>query len=162
MFGIMQVAKALQGEAVRQHTSQGGRLASRWAAGGAGIAVLVALLAIIVGYGYIDTPCAKVMIGERDEVYYAGAATEEDARTLGAALKTVGYFQDTGASVIISKGSDGSTVSFVVKAGYWTDPDHLAAFEKIGRGIADSVGGLPIKVRLLNSDLDKKAEVVVK
>ena len=50
----------------------------------------------------------------------------------------------------------------MVKDGYWDDPSHLAAFEKIGRGIAGRIGGLPITVRLVNSDLDKKAEVVVK
>ena len=104
VYAMMQTAKSLQGAAVTEHTSQGGRLASRWAAAGVGVSVLIAIVAVIAGYVFLSTPRSKVVIGERDEVYYMGRATENDARAIGEALKNAGYFQNQGASVLISKG----------------------------------------------------------
>src|ERR1035438_9883027 len=46
----------------------------------------------------------RVLIGNRDEVYYFGSATEADAQRLGQALKGIGFFADIGASVVVSKG----------------------------------------------------------
>ena len=156
-LGARTAAKALQGAAVEQHVRQGGKLGSKWAAAGLGIA----LLAIVVG-GYLLVHFAlnpKVTIGTKDEVYYSGSATRQDAQTLGATLKTMGFLSDRGASVFLSKGNGGTVVSFVVKEGVWNDPAMVASFEEIGPGIAPSVGGFPIQVRLIDSDSVVKKEV---
>ena len=156
-LGARTAAKALQGAAVEQHVRQGGKLGSKWAAAGLGIA----LLAIVVG-GYLLVYSAlnpKVQIGTKDEVYYSGSATQQDAQKLGAALKTTGFLSDRGASVFLSKGNGGTVVSFVVKEGIWNDPAMVASFEEIGRQIAPSVGGFPIQVRLIDSARAVKKEV---
>src|ERR1017187_2836908 len=156
-LGARAAAKALQSTAVEQHVQQGGKLGSKWAAAGLGIA----LLAIVVGVGVLVYFALnpKVKIGTKDEVYYSGSATQQDAQTLGATLKTMGFLSDRGASVFLSKGKGGTVVSFVVKEGVWNDPAMVASFEEIGRGIAPSVGGFPIQVRLIDSASVVKKEV---
>ena len=156
-LAVRTAAKALQGAAVEQHVRQGGKLGSKWAAAGLGIV----LLAIVVGaclfvYSALNP---KVRIGTKDEIYYSGSATSQDAQTLGATLKTMGFLSDRGASVLLSKGRGGTVVSFVVKEGIWNDPAMVASFEEIGRGIAPSVGGFPIQVRLIDSGREVKKEV---
>jgi len=91
---------------------------------------------------------SKVVVGSRDEVYYTHAATKEDAESLGQALKGVGFFNDRGTSVLLSKGKSGATVSFVLRGGAWNHPDTVFGFEEIARRAAPAVGGFPITVRL--------------
>lgn len=104
----------------------------------------------------------NVMVGSNDEIRYSGTATEADAKALGEALKSVGYLQDRGVTVLLSKGGSGGTVvGFAVKDGAWNDDDTVATFQKIGQSIAPSVGGAPIKVRLLNTRLENQKEIAV-
>ena len=159
LFAVKGAAKALQGTAVAQHVAQGGKLGSRWIAAGLGISIL----AIVVG-GYLLYDSAanpKVKVGAKDEIYYSGTATKEEATTLGQTLKGIGFLADRGASIFISKGKDGTVVSFVVKEGTWNDPQSISSFEEIGRQIAPSVGGFPIKVRLINPEKVVKKELSV-
>jgi hypothetical protein len=104
---------------------------------------------------------APVVFGSKDEIVYSDAATEQDAKALGQALQSAGYFQDHGANVLLSKGKDGTAISFVVRDGFWDDENNVAGFQVMVRGIAPAVGGLPIKVRLLNTSLEKKKEFPV-
>jgi hypothetical protein len=104
---------------------------------------------------------APMMFGSKDTVAYSDAATMEEAKALGQALQSAGYFQDRGANVLLSKGKDGTTISFVVKDGIWDDESNVAGFQTMVRGIAPAVGGLPIKVRLVNTTLEKKKEFPV-
>lgn len=154
-------AQYWQGQAVAQHVLHGGTLSSKWAAAGLGIAFLAVFCGVIflgaLGLGARH----RVVIGSHDEVYYVGSATEQDARALGAALKTAGYFQDRGFTVVLSKDKDGTAISFVVKDGVWDQPPMLLGFQQIGRQLAPSVGGLPIQVRLINSLRETKKELTV-
>ncbi len=156
-------AQALQGPAVQQHVSQGGKLGSRWAAFGIGVAVLVAIAAVIfvavVGLQVASISSSKVTIGTNDVVYYSGSATKEDAQVLGEKLKNIGYFTDKGVNVLLSKDKGDTVVSFVVKEGAWNQPEMISAFEEIGRQIAPSIGGFPIKVRLVDSQRETKKEL---
>jgi hypothetical protein len=102
----------------------------------------------------------KVLMGTRDEVYYVGSATEEDAQSIGRALKTIGFFADLGASVVVSKG-DGTAIWFVTNEGFWEKPEAIAGFERIARQVAGSVGGLPIEVRLLNAEMETKSVMTI-
>lgn len=152
-------AERFQGEALSQHISAGGQLGSRWAATGIGLAFLAALSAIIVAGALTRGADHKVLVGTKDEVYYVGAATRQDAQALGEALKIAGYFQDRGVSVILTKDQDGTSVSLVVKDGLWESPEAVTGAEVIGRQIAPSIGGLPIKVRLVNNLRETKKEI---
>jgi hypothetical protein len=102
----------------------------------------------------------RLLVGTRDEVYYFGSATEEDAQSLGQMLKAVGFFADIGASVAVSKG-DGTAIWFVTNEGFWDKPEAIAGFERVARQAAASVGGLPIQVRLLNSEMETKKEMTI-
>jgi hypothetical protein len=76
--------------------------------------------------------------------------TVADAKALGLALRSAGYFKDKGGEVALSKGPGGAIVSFP-GGGQWNGPDAVYGFEDIGRRIAPSVGGFPITVRLMDA-----------
>jgi hypothetical protein len=103
----------------------------------------------------------KVTIGARDVMYYLGSATEDDAQALGKALRDAGYLADLGVTVVVSKG-DGAAIGFVVGEGVWDRRDAVAGFGRLGRRVAGSIGGLPIQVRLLNAEMETKAETAVR
>jgi hypothetical protein len=151
------LAQALPDKAVERRRRQRGS-ASTWLTVFAGLVGL----AVIAGAIYVKMiGGTKVVIGSKDEVRYSGTATKEQALALGQALKTSGYFSDTGASVLLNKGASGTILSFVVKAGIWDDWGKVAAFEEIGRDMAASVGGFPLKVRLVDDGVTVKKEMDV-
>jgi hypothetical protein len=128
----------------------GRRLAPTLLASGVGLA----LLATIVAWGIYPSRQSvntKVVIGTKDEVYYSHAATKEDAESLGQALKGIGFFNDRGTTVLLSKGTAGAVVSFALHAGAWDHPDTVYSFEEIARRVAPAVGAFPITVRLSDS-----------
>jgi hypothetical protein len=160
------IALSQQGAAVEDHLHRGGRLGSKWSAFGVGMAFLAGIFAVIVLAVLIPTYIAgegpKVVIGSKDEVYYSGSATKDDAQALGNALKTAGYFADRGVTVLLEEGKDGTVVSFVVNDGIWDQPGMVTSFEEIGREAAPSVGGLPIRLRLVNTSIEVKKDEVLK
>jgi hypothetical protein len=87
--------------------------------------------------------------------------TEQEAKGIKDALKDSGFFLDRGSLVLLSKGQGGTVVSFVVREGSWNEPDIDATFQQIGRDLAPAVGGLPIKVHLLNLSLESKKEIPI-
>ncbi len=103
----------------------------------------------------------NLKVGSNDEISYSGTATEQDAKALGEQLKSIGYLQDQGFTILLSKGTGGTVVGFVVKEGGWNDDSIVAQFEQIGHSIAPSVGGVPIKVRMLNTHLHKQKEIPI-
>jgi hypothetical protein len=107
-----------------------------------------------------EVTVGKTIIGTKDEIYYYGSATEADGKALGQALKTDGFFTDKGITVLLAK-DGGTAVSFVVSEGVWDNPASVAAFEKIVRQLASSIGGLPIQLRLVNPTLEVKKEIMV-
>jgi hypothetical protein len=100
-------------------------------------------------------------VGANDVIGYSGTATEQEAKALGEQLKSIGYLQDHGTTVLLSKGAGGTVVGFVVKDGSWNDEDTVAKFEENGHSVAPSVGGVPIKVRMLNTVLRKQKEIPI-
>jgi len=159
------IAQSLQGPAVQQHVSSGGKLGSRWIAFGVGMAALVAIFGALFILFFIQQvstiSSSKVTIGANDVVYFYGSATKEDAQGLGDKLKNVGYFTGKGFTVLLTKGKGGTVVSFAVKEGIWDSPRMVSAFEEIGREVTPTVGGFPIKVRLMNNQREPKKEMTV-
>lgn len=162
-IGLRSLAESLQGAAVMEHVGQGGRMASQWKAAGVGLLFMVCLLVALFVFIFSTQSSigTLVTIGTKDQVYYSGTATESEAKYLGEALKSDGYFADRGVTVLLSKGTDGTVVSFVVQDGAWDNPDNVHAFTLIGHSLAPMVGGLPLKVRLLNAQLVIKKEIAV-
>lgn len=109
------------------------------------------LLAMLVYWGLHPArpnEIPKVIIGIKDRVYFDHAATKAEAESLGDALRTMGFFNGRGTAVLLSKGTQGTIVSFVLDNDGWRHADTVFSFEEIGRRVAKTVGGLPIKVRL--------------
>lgn len=52
-------------------------------------------------------------------------------------------------------------LAFVVGAGVWDDPALVAGFEKIARQAAPAVGGLPLRLRLVDTSLEIKKDEVL-
>jgi len=160
LLATRSLAQYLQGAAIERHVHQGGQLASRWAAAalGAALLVIVAGVVFLFAFGQLSS---KVIIGTKDEVFYSGAATKQDALALGQALKQAGYFQDRGISARISKDKDGTAVGFVLQDGMWDRPEMVSGAEELGREIAPAIGGFPIQVRLMNSAQDTLKHMTV-
>jgi hypothetical protein len=179
-------ANELQGNAIKTHVAWGGQLYSKWRAIGIAILTSLALGAGVAAYLYYtgqlqkyiaqvenqqkqlqtpqnpaQTPQNTVTIGTKDQVVYSGTATANDATALGNALKAAEYFQDRGVTVQLSKGAGGTVIGFVVADGVWNQAGTISQFEEIARGVASTVGGLPVQVQLLNSTqtVEKSATV---
>jgi hypothetical protein len=151
-----QIAKEEQGKAVEEHIARGGKLGSRSAAFGVGIATLAGLLGVIGSALYVGQNHKMVFIG-KDQVIYSGVmATKANATALGNALKSNKYFQDRGATVLLHKGIGNTTISFAVQNGVWNQ-GMLSSFEELAREAAPAVGGLPVQVHLIDSYGDVKA-----
>jgi hypothetical protein len=156
-------AYELQGNAIKTHVAWGGKLASKWAAFGTAIVTVLILGGALVGYLYYTGQWQKfatqygigqtaVTIGTKDQVIYSGTATKNDATALGNELKSAGYLQDRGVTVVLNKGTNGTTISFVVEDGIWNQAGMLSSFEEVARNAAPSVGGLPVQMQLMNSN----------
>jgi len=161
LIGIRRIAQALQGPAVKQQVERGGRLGSRWAAFGIGAAFFAVLFGVTFAVVTAADNMPKVVVGSKDEVFYSGSATKEEATALGNVLKQSGFFTDRGTSVILTKEQNKKVLSFVVKEGAWNDPATVSLFDEVGRQFAPAVGGLPVQVRLLNKDRDVMEESTV-
>jgi hypothetical protein len=103
----------------------------------------------------------KLQMGTRDELYYYGSANASDAIAFEQSLKSSGFLGDRGASVFLSKGNGDTAVSFVVAEGAWANPQTVAAFKVIADQACASVGGFPIHLRLLNSRMELKKEIML-
>jgi len=69
--------------------------------------------------------------------------------------------KDLGVSVVIAK-DGGTAIGFVVGEGVWQQPQTVAEFERLARRVAPSIGGLPVRVRLLSPEMEIKKEVDVR
>lgn len=121
------------------------------------------LLALVVGLSLVATiavwaihpskkwtPIPKLIVGTKDEIDYYHAATRQDAQALGRVLQAIGFLNDRGSTVLLSKGPGGTIVTFVLDNGGWDHPATVYSFEEIGRRIAPTIGGYPIEVRLID------------
>jgi hypothetical protein len=152
-------AQALQGPDVDRHVNEGGTLGSRWVASGIGSVFLCAFLALVF-LPEILSP-KKITTGNLD-VYYSGSATQSDAQGLGDALAKIGFSPATKASVFLSKSkSEAPLVSFVVQDGFWNRPSVVLAFGNIAQSVAPTLGGYPLKVRLINGKQETQKEFLV-
>jgi hypothetical protein len=155
LYATKWLAQNLQGPTVKYHLEHGGSLASRWTAFASGLGCMAVLFTV----GFLATnksgnafaASKSVVIGTKDEVYYSGSATRQDAETLGNALKTDAYFSDRGADVLLDKGKDGTSLSFVVQDNFLSQPGILNSFEEVARQVAPTVGGFPVQLRLVNT-----------
>jgi hypothetical protein len=162
LIGTVAVARNLQGSIVAAHRSAGGKVGSRWfgAAIGILVGVTIATPFVMADLAGSSAPGTRLSVDPFGEIYYSGTATEADARSLGDALKNEGFFKGP-ATVELSKGLEGTVLSFVVQDGTGDNPGLVGDFESVARAVAPSVGGLPIKLRLLTTARDIQRESLI-
>jgi hypothetical protein len=102
----------------------------------------------------------KQLVGMRDTIYYYGSATAEEAQKLGQSLRSAGALRDTGMTVVLAKG-DVTTLSFVVNQSPWERPEAMSVFEALTRQVAPTVGGLPVRLRFLDTAGRSRKEVFI-
>ena len=158
---IWQIAKEVQGKAVKEHIAQGGQLGTRSAAFGIGIATLAGLVLVAGTVVYEYQHRKSILIGTKDQVIYSGLATKADATALGNLLKSDEYFSDRGSSVLLYKGIGSTTISFAVQNGIWNQEGMRSSFEELAREVAPAVGGLPIQVQLIDTSGNVEATSTV-
>lgn len=136
--------------------------ASKWLALATGALLTASLIGFVVQVARRPRTLApKVIIGTKDEVYYARHATMQEATALGHALEGTGFFNGRGTSVQLARINGIPVISFVLNDGAWNHPATVASFEEIGRRVASSVGGFPIQVKLVNSEWTQQKSLTV-
>jgi hypothetical protein len=55
--------------------------------------------------------------------------------------------------VFLRKHTSGTTLAFVVVNGTWNDASKVTYFENLTRSVAPTIGGLPIDMRLVNTEV---------
>jgi hypothetical protein len=103
----------------------------------------------------------EVSFDGSDGVYYAGSATKAEAQALGRRFKSMGFFRGKGANVLLTRHDDGTTLTFVVVGEAWNNPSRVSSLETIVRDVAPMVGGLPIDMHLVNTQLEVKKDEVI-
>ena len=97
-----------------------------------------------------------------DGVYYEGSATKAQAEALGRWFESKGFFSGKGVQVLLTRHDDGTTLAFVVADGVWNNPSKVINFEAIVRDVAPIVGGLPIDMHLVNTQLQLEKDELIK
>jgi hypothetical protein len=99
----------------------------------------------------------EVLFSGGDGVFYEGSVTKAEAQALGQRLQSKGFFQRRRANVILIRhDDDGTTLAFAVGNEAWNNPVKVSGFEAIVREVAPAIGGLPIDMHLVNSQLQLK------
>lgn len=103
----------------------------------------------------------EVGFGGSNAIYYEGSATKDEAQALGQRLESMGFFRGNGANLFLTRHDDGTTVAFVVVGEAWNSPTKVSGLEAIVRDVAPTVGGLPINMRLVDTQLNVKKDELI-
>jgi hypothetical protein len=96
-----------------------------------------------------------------DGVFYEGSATKAQAQALGRWFESNGYFRGRGVNVLLTSHDGDTTLTFVVAEGVWNNPTKVCNFEAIVREVAPTVGGLPIEMHLVNTQVQVEKDEVI-
>jgi hypothetical protein len=103
----------------------------------------------------------EVKLTGGDSVIYEGDATQAEAQALGQQLQTIGYFTGKGSDVFVGRHKGTTILSFVVADGVWNQPDAVSGFETVTRTVAPTIGGLPIRMRMVSNKLEVEKDETV-
>ena len=102
----------------------------------------------------------KKVMGANENLCYFGTATETDATALGEVFQHNRYLVNQTWDVFLTKGSDGTTISFVMTRG-WDEPAKVAIYESLVREGGPAVGGLPVRLQMVDTNLAIQKEEMV-
>jgi hypothetical protein len=103
----------------------------------------------------------EVGFGGSNGIYYEGSATKDEAQALGRRLESMGFFRGNEANVFLTRHDDDTTLAFVVVGEAWNNPTKVSSFEAIVREVAPTVGGLPVNMRLVDTQLQVKKDELI-
>lgn len=119
--------------------------------------IVTALIAI----GRNEIMGKQLKVSEHESVYYAGKATEDEAKRAAEALMEEKYFGgSSNKDVIIRRDDSGPSIAFVV-GGNWQDEKIQAALQGLGARVADKALSRPVTVRLIDPKLNTLKEFKV-
>ncbi len=102
----------------------------------------------------------EVRFSGGDGVFYKGSATKAEAQALGRRFESMGFFRGKGANVfLIRHDDDGTTLAFVIVRE--ANPSRVSSFEHIVRDVAPVVGGLPVHMHLVNTQLQLERDELI-
>ncbi len=123
------------------------------------VAVVAIIVVVMIYFGQKTIMGKRYKFSDKESVSYSGVATEEHAKQLAEALKSIGYFSGSKAlDVLLKKEESGETIISFVLTGRWDDPEIVSAFGEIAAAIADGTLGRPLTVRLLDDNLNTENE----
>lgn len=136
---------------------------SKWQSVVNGLIVVVAILSLVTVFSQWNKMGKKFKVSDKESVNYSGEATEEQAKALGEALKSFGFFDgQSEKDVLLKRGPEGTVVSFVMQEGKWDDTSVVKAYETtIANELAPAVGGVPFTIELLNDQLAIKKSLSI-
>jgi rhomboid protease GluP len=95
----------------------------------------------------------SVPFGDDGRVLYAGDATKADAQNLVQSLKQFDEAKDSGLYLILARRTGKTDLYYMVNKEAFTSPTTVNTFGEVTRQVAPSIGGLPITVHLIDTDL---------
>lgn len=120
--------------------------------------VAALIVSILIAVGRSSIMGKQLKISEQESVYYAGQATEDEARRAGEVLLAEKFFAGSSRKdVIIRRGEEGPVVSFVV-GGNWQEEKIQTALRDLGGRVADKALSRPVTVRLIDPKLNTLKE----
>src|SRR5262249_23940938 len=108
-----------------------------------------------------DLIVGRVTVGTQDVLYYSGSSTDSRAPVLGEALRSAGYLQARGVTVLLSQEDGDTSLSFPVVDGTWDKPEAVGYFAALARRNLATLGAVRIELRLTTSNLELKKELLV-
>ena len=100
-------------------------------------------------------------IGSADRIWYSGAITSQNVQDTGRTLQSIGYFHDKGALVLLSRAPASTEISFVCAEGSWDNPKTVVAFQSLGHRLAQSLGGPPLTIHLVDATFQPRKTLAV-
>jgi len=134
-----------------------------------GLAIIATSLQALARKDHFPPAYREVMISPRipfrgtHSVIYAGSASKTDAQNLVQALDQadVAEFKDAQIDLLLAKRNGQTDLSFMVNDKATTNPLVAVSVDELTRQIASSIGGLPIKVHLLDEQLNDRNSFTV-
>ena len=150
------IARIVQGQAVENHQVNGGDTLSASKSVAVGIVGLIIIAsAASAVLSYLAPARGSRLPKARDNIYFSGDATQDQAFALDNALWQAKFLVRGGEprTVLLSKNHGETVLRFVTDPAWKADDSVIQKFESITRTVAPSVGGLPITVRMVDEDL---------
>jgi serine/threonine protein kinase len=108
------------------------------------------LLGSFVTLGFFIAWLASGRATSKICIHYRAPIARDAAAAIFKALKELGFKPLNNVDIYLTHEFGRTVVSFMVQEGYWDRPDQLNDLTRIGRGIAQAAGGLPLHMQMVD------------